>query len=149
MLMKTYCGTPITMAPEIHNRFQYDFKCDIWSLGVICYQLIYNKPPFMPESGGGVQDLIDIIAKSSEVTFPKEPYMGEEFKSLISMSLQKDPVQRISIQQFYAHEWIQAGRNTGAEIQNSPTAADLLRSVAVHDEMEEEHEPISPVIDNE
>lgn len=48
MLMKTYCGTPITMAPEIHNRFQYDFKCDIWSLGVICFQLIYNKAPFMP-----------------------------------------------------------------------------------------------------
>lgn len=76
VLMKTYCGTPITMAPEIHNHFQYDFKCDIWSLGVICYQLVYNKPPFMPENGGGVQDLIDVIAKSTEVKFPKEPATG-------------------------------------------------------------------------
>ena len=131
--MKTYCGTPITMAPEIHNHFQYDFKCDIWSLGVICYQLIYNKPPYLPENGGGVQDLIDVIAKSNGVNFPKEPPMNESFKTLIRMSLQKDPTLRINIQQFYAHEWIQAGRNTGTEVQNSVTTADLLRSVAVHD----------------
>lgn len=84
-----------------------------------------------------MQDLIDIIAKSSDVTFPSEPPIGESFKSLIRMSLQKDPAQRINIQQFYSHEWIQAGRNTGKEADNAASTADLLRSVAVHDEMEE------------
>jgi serine/threonine-protein kinase ULK/ATG1 len=44
--MKTYCGTPITMAPEILMNKFYDKKCDIWSLGIIMYQLVYGKLPF-------------------------------------------------------------------------------------------------------
>lgn len=46
MLMETYCGTPITMAPEIMQNKPYDKKVDIWSLGVITFQLIYGKLPF-------------------------------------------------------------------------------------------------------
>jgi serine/threonine-protein kinase ULK/ATG1 len=62
--MQTYCGTPITMAPEILLRQQYDFKCDIWSLGIITYQLVYGLPPFMPSTGGGILDLMEVIQKS-------------------------------------------------------------------------------------
>lgn len=87
-LMATYCGTPITMAPEIHGRSQYDVKCDIWSLGVITYQLIYNKPPFMPVAGGNILDLMEII-KNNDVAFPEYPPMGDSFKSLIRGALQK------------------------------------------------------------
>ena len=36
--MKSVCGTPATMAPEIINYLDnYTEKCDIWSLGVIIY----------------------------------------------------------------------------------------------------------------
>jgi len=68
--MQTYCGTPITMAPEVLERKKYDSKCDIWSLGVIAYQLVYRKPPFMPISGGGIIDLMEMIQKSEKVDFP-------------------------------------------------------------------------------
>ncbi len=34
---QSYCGTPITMGPEILKREKYNEKCDIWSLGVIIY----------------------------------------------------------------------------------------------------------------
>ncbi len=37
----TYCGTPITMAPEIINGDKYDQKTDIFSLGVIYYQFLH------------------------------------------------------------------------------------------------------------
>ena len=47
-LTKSYCGTPITMAPEILNGMPYSDKCDIWSLGVIIYQLLFGVPPFNP-----------------------------------------------------------------------------------------------------
>jgi|JI6StandDraft_1071083.scaffolds.fasta_scaffold02913_17 serine/threonine protein kinase len=52
-LMKTYCGTPITMPPEILDHQNYKKEnCDTWSLGVICYQMLYGQPPWMPEEIG-------------------------------------------------------------------------------------------------
>ena len=36
--LKNLVGTPNYIAPEI-LRYSYDEKCDIWSLGVIAYQL--------------------------------------------------------------------------------------------------------------
>lgn len=50
-MMKTYCGTPITMAPEILLNRPYNLKCDIWSLGIIAFQLIYGRLPFTIKEG--------------------------------------------------------------------------------------------------
>ena len=59
LYMKTYCGSPITMAPEIMLSKPYDKKVDIWSLGVICFQLIYGKLPFPTENG--LQKFIEYV----------------------------------------------------------------------------------------
>jgi serine/threonine protein kinase len=39
-------GTPLTMAPEILKGMIYDNKVDIFSLGVIFYELITGQVPF-------------------------------------------------------------------------------------------------------
>jgi serine/threonine protein kinase len=36
----TVCGTPLYMSPEIEKETSYDYKVDIWALGVIYYELI-------------------------------------------------------------------------------------------------------------
>ena len=37
---KTICGTPLYMAPQVVQKCQYSYKSDIWSLGVILFELI-------------------------------------------------------------------------------------------------------------
>ncbi len=39
---QTTVGTPYYMAPQILANVKYCIKCDVWSLGVIYYQMIYG-----------------------------------------------------------------------------------------------------------
>ena len=44
---KTFIGAIETMAPEIlEGKDNYDNKCDLWSIGVIIYQLFFKKYPY-------------------------------------------------------------------------------------------------------
>jgi serine/threonine protein kinase len=49
-LANTRLGTPLNKAPEIHIKNDYDSKCDIYSLGVCFYQMIYGVYPFTAET---------------------------------------------------------------------------------------------------
>ena len=45
-LKQTYCGSPMYMSPEILNYNSYDTKSDLWSIGIIIYEMLTGKPPF-------------------------------------------------------------------------------------------------------
>ena len=45
-MLKSCVGSPIYMAPQILERVQYTTKCDIWSLGVIFYEMMFGYPPW-------------------------------------------------------------------------------------------------------
>ena len=45
-LAKTFAGTPVYMAPEIHWGQKYDMMADMWSLGIIVFEIITFKIPF-------------------------------------------------------------------------------------------------------
>ncbi len=44
-LLSTIAGTPYYMAPEVLEG-EYNYKCDIWSLGVLMYVLVSGYLPF-------------------------------------------------------------------------------------------------------
>lgn len=43
---KTICGTPLYMAPQVVQKTAYSYKADIWSLGVILFELLNSQTPF-------------------------------------------------------------------------------------------------------
>lgn len=42
----TFCGTLDYVSPEIVSGTDYDSRVDIWSIGVLSYELLTGKPPF-------------------------------------------------------------------------------------------------------
>ena len=71
-ICKTYAGTAITMAPEILKNEgvnkEYDEKCDLWSIGVIIYELYFKKPPF---NGNNETLILNLIKNHGEKLLKK------------------------------------------------------------------------------
>ena len=42
----TFCGTIDYMAPEIANNLPHNYTVDIWSLGILLYELTHGYVPF-------------------------------------------------------------------------------------------------------
>ena len=43
---KTVVGTPYYLSPEVVQSNAYSYSTDIWSMGVILYEMVMQKPPF-------------------------------------------------------------------------------------------------------
>jgi serine/threonine protein kinase len=42
----TFCGTLDYLSPEMVLKTPYDFSVDIWSLGILTFELIFGRAPF-------------------------------------------------------------------------------------------------------
>ncbi|CAD8068207.1 unnamed protein product [Paramecium primaurelia] len=103
-LLQIYCGTPTTMAPEIlKNSKSYNHKCDIWSLGVILYRILYGYPPFV-SSKGTAQDLLLTIQNNNH-QFTQHIFLSAECKDLQKKMLVVDSKNRINFEDLFKHQW--------------------------------------------
>ena len=94
-LCSTNIGTLDTMAPEVLFGEKYNDKCDLWSLGVIIYQLIFKEYPYK----GGKIALLNKINKNAQ-TFLKKSN-DSKLDDLIRKLLVKDPNKRYSWEQYF------------------------------------------------
>jgi serine/threonine protein kinase len=100
-ITSTKLGTPATMAPEImmHTSKGYTNKVDLWSIGVISYQLLFKRLPF---TGYNEQDLLNNI-KTKPLTFPQAKKLTDNCQDFLTKLLQIDPEQRIGWKEYYEH----------------------------------------------
>lgn len=45
-MMHRFYGTPLNMAPELMHRKSYNYKVDLWSIGVLLYSMLTSSYPF-------------------------------------------------------------------------------------------------------
>lgn len=93
-------GTPLYIAPEIVSERPYDHKVDVWSLGIILFELAVGRPPFYAES---YHKLIPKIL-SDKVRYPKD--MDVSLRDLIDGMLQKSPSSRYDWPQIINHPFM-------------------------------------------
>lgn len=49
-MARTCVGTPIYMSPQVLKQKPYTSKSDVWSLGVMYYELLFEKVPYIGKS---------------------------------------------------------------------------------------------------
>jgi serine/threonine protein kinase len=102
-LSETICGSPLYMAPEIltDNFNGYSSKSDLWSIGLIFYEMLHGKHPF--------NDAINIIDLKKKIIRPIviKSDLSENAKHLLIQLLKLDPDKRITYQEFFNHPFLE------------------------------------------
>lgn len=118
----TLCGSPLYMAPEILQFHKYDAKvlllrlpfpeqtssryvtlqpplrlqADLWSVGIILYELLVGRTPF--DGGNHVQLLRNIERLEAHVPEALACQLSTRCTSLIGQLLKRNPVERIAFE---------------------------------------------------
>jgi len=89
-MTKTMLGSPLYMAPEVLRGESYTSNADIWSLGVILYEMLVGRCPFESNS------IANLISKIEETNLGlDELQVSQSTKLLIQKCLQKDQKNRL------------------------------------------------------
>lgn len=101
-------GSKFNMAPEIllsiGKTARYNYKCDLWSIGCVFYQMLFGKKFNQNSCGqGSLKHQIKSIQqyKKEDLTFPRQ--VSENTKHLLKGLLTKDNTKRMSFEQFFQH----------------------------------------------
>ena len=101
----TVVGTPVNMAPTIVQNMNnypkiYNEKVDIWSLGTLCYEMLFGKPLF---TGFTIEEIYQKIANKN-VKIPKT--ISFEARSFLKKMLKEKGFNRYSASELLNHDFI-------------------------------------------
>lgn len=110
-------GTPAYMAPERMTETQYDGRTDVYSLGVIMFQMLTGQAPFEANEGGAVALMIMHLTKEPPRLRDLNPAVPPEIEALVLATLRKDPDARPGARQLAQQlaAWHQSAAKTQPE----------------------------------
>lgn len=97
---QTLCGTLDYLAPELVDRSPYDHRVDIWSLGILTFELLCGKPPFVEEEQGATLNRI------TAVNYVIPSYLSNDAQDLIKRLLKSKATDRLPLEKVLKHPFI-------------------------------------------
>ncbi|CAD8158685.1 unnamed protein product [Paramecium octaurelia] len=97
-----YCGTPGCVAPEILRKQKYGLKVDIYSVGILGYQILIGKDPY--QSGSTKETILKNFL--GHIDFLNIPPISNNGLCFLKSLLYEDPVNRLSSKQALRHPFL-------------------------------------------
>ena len=94
-MANTFYGTPLYISPELCRNEAYNAKTDVWSLGVMLYELAALRPPFF---GCSILELAGAITRGTYDALPAA--YSTTLQASVRMMLSLSPAQRPSVDQY-------------------------------------------------
>ncbi|XP_072320736.1 testis-specific serine/threonine-protein kinase 6 [Eucyclogobius newberryi] len=105
-LSHTFCGTNAYAPPEILRSMPYNpAVADVWSMGVILYEMLYNILPFFSMN---VTKMVRLQLRHS-INFPDSPHVSPPAVALILSMLHPDTEHRIQVDSILQSRWMTEG----------------------------------------
>ena len=100
----TFCGTTEYMAPEMVNKKEYSKEIDIWSLGVLLYEMVHGHSPFIPKKPTFNEKEVMENIKIHNLKFDKK--ISNECKELIYHLLDENISNRYKIEDIFNSDFV-------------------------------------------
>ncbi len=98
----SFCGSPMYFSPEMLLGKGVDYKCDIYGIGLLMYELVTGVPAY---NAPNIKVLYELI-KKNQINFRVSGLHGD-IKDLIEKILVKDPDERITLEEIKKHPYFQ------------------------------------------
>lgn len=101
-MAETQIGTPYYLSPEMYRDEPYGQKSDVWSLGIMLYEILMLELPFQAKHLPG---LARKVLKQDPAPIDPDRYCGA-MQELVSDLLLKDPRARPSVDEILARPFL-------------------------------------------
>ncbi|EQC30003.1 ULK/ULK protein kinase [Saprolegnia diclina VS20] len=107
-LAESVVGSPLYMAPELLDYKSYDAKADLWSVGIILYEMVAKAHPFLVVDNCHAtnhlalrRNIARYYEKYKHFILPLDVHVSDDCAALLEGLLRRDPTERISFEQFF------------------------------------------------